>query len=114
MSDIMQVLGFALQGMTQRQQAIAGNLSNVDTPGYTAQQVHFQSSLESAMSGQGPQSASITESASPRLPTTNGNNVDVGSQMVDAVQATMQYQALVDMFNAQYRLVQGAAGGSFQ
>ncbi len=114
MSDIMQVLGLALQGMTQRQQAIADNLSNVDTPGYTAQQVHFQSSLESALNGSGTQSASITESASPQLPASNGNNVDVGSQMVDAAQATMQYQALVDMFNAQYRLVQGAAGGSFQ
>jgi flagellar basal-body rod protein FlgB len=113
MSDIMQVLGFALQGMTERQQVIANNLSNVDTPGYTAQQVHFQASLENALNGPNSQTASITESASPQLPNTDGNNVDVGSQMVDAVQATMQYQALVDMFNAQFRLTQGAAGGSF-
>jgi hypothetical protein len=33
--------------------------------------------------------------------------------MTSATQETMQYQSLVELLNAQFRLVQGAAGGSF-
>ena len=46
-------------------------------------------------------------------PATNGNNVDTGTQLVDAQEETLQYQTMVEMLNAQFRLISGAAGGSF-
>ncbi len=110
----MSVLSFALSGLTESQQSTADNLANADTPGYTASEVHFQASLQQALQSQAGGTATTTQSPDPTPPSTNGNNVNVGSQLVNAEQETMQYQAMVDMFNAQYRLIQGASGGSFQ
>jgi flagellar basal body rod protein FlgB len=52
-------------------------------------------------------------SADPATAATDGNNVDTGTQLVSAQKETLQYQTMVDMLNAQFRLVSGAAGGSF-
>lgn len=114
MSGIINVLHFAVDGLTQQQQAIANNLANSETPGYTAQDVHFQSSLEQALQSGNGGSASVSVAPDPAAPATNGNNVDTGHQIVAAEQNTLQYQATVELLNAQFRLTQGAAGGSFQ
>ncbi len=111
---IVDVLAFAVDGLSQRQQAIADNLANADTPGFTATQVDFESSLQQALDTPGGGSAQVTVSASPATPATNGNNVHVDQQLVAAEQTALQYQTMVELLNAQFRLVQGAAGGSFQ
>lgn len=113
MSGIVDVLQFAVEGLTQQQQAIANNLANSETPGFTATDVNFQNSLAQAMSSTNGGTASVTSTPDPAASATDGNNVDTGSQMVDAEQNTLQYQATVELLNAQFRLVQGAAGGSF-
>lgn len=113
MSGIVDVLHFAVDGLTQQQQAIANNLANSETPGFTATDVNFQSSLAQALTSPNGGPASITAASDPAAPATNGNNVDTGHQMVAAEQNTLQYQATVELLNAQFRLVQGATGGSF-
>ena len=113
MSGITDVLQFALDGLTQQQQAIANNLANTSTPGFTATDVNFQSSLDQALNSSNGGQAQITTTADPAAAGTDGNNVDSGQQLVDAEQNTMQYQATVELLNAQYRLIQGASGGSF-
>lgn len=114
MSGIVDVLHFAVDGLTQQQQAIANNLANAETPGFTAQDVNFQSSLAQVLQSNNGGTASVNVTADPALPATDGNNVDTGHQLVAAEQNTLQYQATVELLNAQFRLVQGAAGGSFQ
>lgn len=114
MSGIVDVLHFAVDGLTQQQKAIANNLANAETPGFTAQDVNFQSSLQQALRSNTGGTASVTVTPDPALPATDGNNVDTGHQLVSAEQNTLQYQATVELLNAQFRLVQGAAGGSFQ
>jgi flagellar basal-body rod protein FlgB len=109
--EVVDILQFALDGVTQQQAAIANNLANVDTPGYTAEDVSFQQSLEEALAHGG--TASITESASGALAATDGNDVSLTTELVDAQESTLQYQAITDSLNAQFRLVQGATGGSF-
>jgi flagellar basal-body rod protein FlgB len=113
MSGIIDVLHFAVDGLTTQQQAIANNLANSETPGYTAQDVKFQTSLAQALSSSGGGTATVTTTPSQALPATNGNNVDTGNQLVAAEQNTLQYQATVDLLNSQFRLVQVSAGGSF-
>jgi flagellar basal-body rod protein FlgB len=107
------VLQFAVDGLSTQQQVIADNLANTETPGFTAQQVNFQSSLEQALNSPdgGTAQVSVTDSSAPAG--TNGNNVSTGQQLVDATQTMDQYQTMVDLLNAQYRLVQGVSGGSF-
>jgi len=113
MDQILSVLQFALDGVSQQQKAVANNLANADTPGFTAQQVNFESSLQQALDSPNGGQATVTVTDSPAAPGSNGNNVDTGNQLVAADQATLQYQTMVEMLNAQYRLIQGAAGGSF-
>jgi flagellar basal-body rod protein FlgB len=112
-SDIVNVLHFALDGLTQQQQSIANNLANSETPGYLATDVDFQSSLAQALSDPSGGTASVSTYTDPALPGTNGNNVDTGHQLVSAQQNTLQYQATAELLNAQFLLIQGAVGGSF-
>lgn len=114
MSGIIGVLQFAVDGLAQQQQAIANNLANSETPGYSAQQVNFQSSLRQALASASGGTARVAVSGTGATPATDGNNVDTGQQLVAAEQTTLQYQTMVDMLNAQFQLVQGATGGSFQ
>jgi flagellar basal-body rod protein FlgB len=113
MDGIVNVLQYAVDGVAQQQQATANNLANADTPGYTAQAVDFETSLQQALSSPAGGTASVAVSADPTVAATNGNNVDTGTQLVDAQKETLQYQTMVDMLNAQFRLISGAAGGSF-
>ena len=113
MSGIVDVLQFAVDGLQQQQQAIANNLANSETPGFTGTDVDFQSSLAQALSNPNGGTASVAVTPDPSVAATDGNNVNTGNQMVDAEQNTLQYQATVDLLNAQFRLVSGAAGGSF-
>jgi len=46
--NAMNVSKIALNGLSTRQQLISRNLSNVDTPGYRAQQLDFESVLRKA------------------------------------------------------------------
>jgi flagellar basal-body rod protein FlgB len=113
MDGIVDVLQYAVDGVNQQQQATANNLANSETPGFTAQDVDFATSLQQAIESPDGGTANVVVSADPATPATNGNNVDTGNQLVDAQQETLQYQTTVDMLNAQFRLVSGAAGGSF-
>lgn len=109
--DVVNILQFALDGVTQQQSAIANNIANVQTPGYIAEHVSFEQSLQEAIARGG--TASITEgpSAAPRA--SNGNNVRLSTELVAAQESTLQYEVLTNSLNAQFRLVRGAAGGSF-
>ena len=115
LDGIVGILSFAVDGLAQEQQAIAGNLANANTPGYTAQQVDFQTSLEQALQSPGGGTAQVVVSDTSDPPATDGNNVNTADQLSDAEQASLQYQTMVEMLNAQFALVKdatGAGGGS--
>ena len=45
------ILAGALDGLALREQAVAANLSNVDTPGYQTETVDFETELQAQLSG---------------------------------------------------------------
>lgn len=110
----MGILQFSVDSLSLQQQTTASNIANEQTPGYTAQDVSFEQSLQQAMDSPSGGTATSTVANSSASPASNGNNVDLPTEMTDATQETMQYQSMVELLNAQFRLVQGAAGGSFQ
>jgi len=110
---IIGVLQFATDGVSQQQQATANNLANSETPDFTAEDVNFQTSLRQAIDAAGGGTASLTVGPDPAPMATDGNNVDTSTQLVDAQEEMLQYQTNVEMLNAQFRLISGAAGGSF-
>ena len=113
-SGVIGILQFAIDGITQQQNATANNIANEATPGFTATGVSFEASLQQALAAGGPATAQMTTSPSAAPAATNGNNVSLGTELVAAEQDTLHYQQVSDSLNAQLRLVQGSAGGSFQ
>lgn len=113
-SGIIGVLQFAINGITDQQNAQANNIANEATPGYTANEVSFAQSLQQALATNGPATATETSAPSGAPPSTDGNNVNLGAEMVAAEQDTLHYQSVSESLNAQFRLIQGVAGGSFQ
>jgi flagellar basal-body rod protein FlgB len=47
------ILAGALNGLSARQSLIASNIANIDTPGYAAQSIDFESALQSEISDGG-------------------------------------------------------------
>ncbi len=111
---IIGILQFAIDGVTAQQSAVANNVANWQTPGYTGTEVSFESSLANALGVPGTQTAQVTSAPSLAAPATDGNNVRLSDEIVAAQKDTLQYQTITESLNAQFRLVQGATGGSYQ
>jgi flagellar basal-body rod protein FlgB len=113
-SDLtVQALGFALDGLTSQQQALANNISNQDTPGFTASQVDFASSLQSALANPGGGTASVTVTPSSDPAGANGNNVNITTQMTDAQQNSLQYQSVIEALTNTFTMRQTAQDANF-
>jgi flagellar basal-body rod protein FlgB len=111
--DIVDVLQFAIDGVSTSQNTIANNLANAETPGFTASETTFQSSLDQALSASGPATAKVTTTPSTAAPASNGNNVSTSDELLAAEKATLQFQTVSESLNAQFRLIAGASGGSY-
>jgi flagellar basal-body rod protein FlgB len=104
-----------------RQSVIAHNISNVDTPGYKAQHVEFESVLKAALRGEGGMQVTVTHPDHFRIgspdpsqvrPVTvtdnhyttrmDGNNVDIDHQMTQLAQTNIQYNALADRITGSF------------
>ena len=106
------VLSSALDGLALRQNVIADNIANVDTPGFRATSVDFESSLSAALErgemtseGIAPQT---TPSNAPVGP--NGNNVDLRQESLSAIQSQFQYQMMTRAVTDHFSLITTAAG----
>ena len=106
------VLHRALNGITFRQNVIADNIANVDTPHFRARTVDFESSLRSAIAGGEVPSRDVAFTATPTdTPVgANDNNVDLRKETMAAMQSTFQYQIVSRSVNDRLNLVRTAAG----
>lgn len=109
---IIDVLHFALDGVTAQQNAIANNIANLDTPGYHDVNVSFQQSLADALGTPGA-SANITQAPSATPVATNGNNVNLATELSAANKSTLEYQVLSESIQKQFGLISGVVGGTF-
>ncbi len=107
-----QVLHGALNGITFRQNVIADNIANVDTPGFRATTVEFESSLKQAIANGDVEAPRAPLTATPTLTPVgaNGNNVDLRKETMAAMQSVFQYQVLSRSVSDRLALVRTAAG----
>lgn len=105
----------ALNGLSRRQEAIAGNVANVDTPGYRRRDVMFEDALKEMVNGAGSAkdltvtnpghmslassqgSAAGGESTRPRdvvSERNDANDVSIDEEMLLMVETQLRYQAL--------------------
>ncbi|RNL80233.1 flagellar basal body rod protein FlgB [Nocardioides marmorisolisilvae] len=113
---VSQVLASALDGVTQRQQVIADNIANADTPGFRATSVDFESQLKAAINDGEFASGEPVDTGVITTPTdtpvgANGNNVDLRKETLAAMQSQYQYQILTRAVSERFNLVKTAATG---
>jgi flagellar basal-body rod protein FlgB len=112
--SVANVLHGALNGLSTRQSVIADNIANVDTPGFRARSVDFESSLQSAIAGGEVTADSVRITSTPTDTPIglNGNNVDLRKETMAAMQSVFQYQIVSRAVSDRLNLVKVAAGGA--
>jgi flagellar basal-body rod protein FlgB len=109
---VANVLHGALNGLSLRQNVIADNIANVDTPDFRARAVDFEGSLRSAIAGGRVDSTSVSFTTTPtQTPVgANGNNVDLRKETMAAMQSLFQYQVVSRAAGDRLELMRTAAG----
>jgi flagellar basal-body rod protein FlgB len=118
----------ALNGLALREEAISRNVANVDTPGYQAIQVDFESALQNQMKGGGSLGLAVTsalhmpssDSLAGAVSTTlrpggsaraDGNNVDIDVEMAQMTETGIRYEALLQLVSNKLTLLKSIASG---
>jgi flagellar basal-body rod protein FlgB len=105
------ILSSALDGIALRQRVIADNIANVDTPGYRASSVDFESSLRAAIASGDTSAIGAPELVATDTPVgANGNNVDLRKETLAAVQSQFQYQMITRATSDRFDLIKTVAG----
>jgi flagellar basal-body rod protein FlgB len=111
---VSSLLVAALDGVALRQRVTADNIANVDTPGFRASSVDFESALRAAISSGEAGSPDFRPGASVTPTDTpvgaNGNNVDLRKESLSAMQSQYQYQLLTRAVADRFDLIKFAAG----
>lgn len=110
---VSSVLHSALDGLSLRQRVIADNIANLDTPGFRATSVDFESSLRSAIADGTLDAGRVSPATSPTgTPVgANGNNVDLRKETLAAMQSQFQYQMVSRAVTDRFELVKTVATG---
>ena len=118
----------ALLLRSQRQQVIASNIANADTPGYVARDFDFAAALKSASGMQGGGAASATHAQHLRLgstdaknpdlaytvqtqPSQDGNSVDLDRERANFVDNTIRYESTLRFINSNVKTMLSAITG---
>lgn len=120
----------ALNLRAARQELLASNIANADTPNYKARDVNFASALQNALSGTTTQLPVVTASPGhlegnsgasilgtpvmyrkPVQPSADGNTVDMDVERAQFADNALRYEANVSFVNAKLKEILTAIQG---
>ena len=128
-TKIDNALSFQQQALglrAQRQQILAGNIANADTPHYQARDFDFATALKEAVAGRSSGNLALTTTAAAHLPgsvlessarllyrnpvqpSADGNTVDMDVERAQFSENAVQYEASVAFITAQIKLLTAA------
>ena len=105
----MTALHASLTGLQQRQRVTADNIANIQTPGFLAGRVDFESTLQAEIAnGETPVvgQRSVTRSLDPTR--TDGNNVNLDTETVIQTETGLRYQLALSALDGKYSLLRSA------
>jgi flagellar basal-body rod protein FlgB len=114
LDEMFRFQGEALKLRSQRQELLAANIANADTPNYKAVDIDFRQALAAATSG-----GSVSGTPEPatllyRVPTQSsldGNTVDMDAERSQFAENTVRYEAALRVLNAQIKTMLAALQG---
>ena len=127
-NKIFTLLQKTLDFRTQRQDLLASNIANKDTPGFKAEDMVFEKSLEKALHAEEPGPLKTTDvkhfdgrntpalelvkaqrihSASP-FPDFDGNTVDLDREMAKMAENQLMYNASIRMLSHKFKMLKTA------
>jgi flagellar basal-body rod protein FlgB len=113
-TPLMQLLQGYLKVTSDRQQLIASNIANVDTPGYQTKDIDFQAAMQMATEGADGSkldSASVNVEGLSSRP--DGNNVNIDRESMLLSQTQLQYQLGVQLIKDEFhRLLSAIKDGN--
>lgn len=109
-NNLTALLSLALDAAQMRQQAIAQNIANVNTPGYQRISVSFEQRIaQVAADSAGRAAPSLAELSNyrPRIEYANGadGTVQLDQEMADMSETVLHHQALLKALNKQLELI---------
>ncbi len=122
-SNRIAVFSKALDLRAQRQQVLASNIANADTPGYKARDFDFQAAMTQAMGGNPLGAGLAMRMTAPRhlegsgagnaqaalqyrrefQSAVDGNTVDMDVERVEITQNAMQYQVVAQLISDRFQ-----------
>lgn len=109
-----QIIKNGLDASAKRQRVISSNIANVNTSGYKASTVKFETELQKAIEKKGTlvnthekhlgaaeasEVTGLVERSQGSSMNENGNNVDIDREMVDLAANEIYYNALIEQVN---------------
>jgi flagellar basal-body rod protein FlgB len=123
--DAFRTAKIALTGLSRRSDMISQNLANIDTPGYKAETVNFETAVKRALQGSGSLSLSTTKAGHLAAPAdtqafisgfrqggserADGNNVDSNVELTQLTETGVRYAALTQLVNKKFSLLKTIA-----
>ncbi|WP_026911649.1 flagellar basal body rod protein FlgB [Patulibacter minatonensis] len=104
----------AIQGASMRQQLLAGNLANVNTPGYGRKDVDFHAALRDAMTTgdvDAVSNAAFTPTTDTASVAADGNGIDLDRESAELAKNALDQQALVSVARARIETMVTAITG---
>jgi len=101
-----------LHYLGERQRVLAGNLANIDTPGYRAKDLAFTEELERAAGhNQGTLRYETEETTrDDEVPDQDGNTVSLETQIARMDETTLRYRSLAELLSRRIGMLRYAAG----
>jgi flagellar basal-body rod protein FlgB len=103
----------AISGSAMRQEVLANNLANAETPGFQRSDVDFHSTLAQAMkTGDAASIENTTFSAQQDSQTlrADGNGVDLDVEAANMAKNGLEYDALISVAKARLGILKSAMG----
>lgn len=100
-----------MRGSWLRETALTNNIANADTPGYQRQEVNFESTLQSAMSGgQAPTQVEFQTETVPSEAGPNGAGVSIDQESARLAENGLDYQSLTNVLATRNGIMRSAIG----
>ena len=111
LQSALQAQSEALVLRARRQQVIASNIANADTPGYKAVDFDFTRALQAAIRSPGGTDAPKLRPLRAAQPAADGNTVEMDAERARFADNAVRYEAALRTLNGQIRTLLDAIKG---